>query len=89
VYTVAQCDAFSEQVVKLAQADDRIVAGAVVGSLAVGAGDRFSDIDLTFAVAGAVPIVQHDWTRMLVEQFDAGRCATTGSLSRVCAKGSW
>src|SRR5690242_9955325 len=71
MFTVAQRDDLLEQVVAMAQADARIVAGAVVGSLAVGAGDRFSDVDLTFAVSDAVPTVLEDWTRLLAERFDA------------------
>ena len=50
-----------------------MVAGAAVGSLAVDAGDRFSDLDLTFGVADHVPLadVLDDWTRTLVDELDA------------------
>ncbi len=36
-------------------------------------GDRFSDVDLTFGVADHLGVadVLHDWTRTLVEEFDA------------------
>jgi hypothetical protein len=71
MFTVAERGDFIERVVGLAQADARIVAGAIVGSLAIGAGDRFSDVDLTFAVSDAVPTVLEDWTRLLVERFAA------------------
>ncbi len=52
-----------------------MVAGAAVGSLAVGAGDRFSDLDLTFAVAdgNAVGRVLDDWTNALGNDLDAVR----------------
>jgi hypothetical protein len=58
---------------RLAEDDDRIVAGAAVGSLAVDGGDRFSDLDLTFAVADHVPVAEvlGDWTRALVDELDA------------------
>src|SRR5712691_878069 len=58
---------------QLAQEDERVVAGAAVGSLAVGSGDRFSDLDLTFGVADGVPVahVLDDWTRTLTEELDA------------------
>src|SRR6185437_6143073 len=58
---------------ELAENDDRVVAGAAVGSLAVGSGDRFSDLDLTFAVADGVPVAEvlDDWTRRLVDGLDA------------------
>ncbi len=50
-----------------------MVAGAAVGSLAVDGGDRFSDLDLTFAVADHVPLadVLDDWTRTLVDELGA------------------
>jgi hypothetical protein len=74
VFTVEQRDALRERVFELARADPRVVAGAVVGSLAVdGGGDRYSDLDLTFAVAddARVPDVLDDRTRTLGEELDA------------------
>jgi hypothetical protein len=73
VFTVEQRDALRERVLTFAEQDRRIVAGAAVGSLAVGGGDRFSDLDLTFAVAGDEPLVEvlDDWTRMLSNELDA------------------
>lgn len=56
---------------QLAEKDERVVAGAAVGSLAVGSGDRFSDLDLTFAIAGPIEHILDDWTRMLTEELDA------------------
>ena len=58
---------------ELADEDKRVVAGAAVGSLAVGTGDRFSDLDLTFGVADSVPVAQvlDAWTRTLSEELDA------------------
>jgi predicted nucleotidyltransferase len=62
-----------EHVLQLAASDSRVVAGAVVGSLALGEGDRWSDLDLTFAVADEFSIldVLADWTGDLVQEFDA------------------
>lgn len=73
MFTVRQRDALRDNVLRLAAEDERVVAGAAVGSLAVGGGDRFSDLDLTFAVAGDVPVAQvlDDWTRTLVGESDA------------------
>jgi hypothetical protein len=61
------------RVLELAASDARVVAGAVVGSLAFHAGDRWSDLDLTFAVVDDVPVlgVLDDWTRILSAEFDA------------------
>ena len=73
MFTVEQRDALRERVLALAEQDRRVVAGAVVGSLAHGDGDRFSDLDLTFAVAGEVELgdVLDDWTRTLSDELAA------------------
>jgi hypothetical protein len=77
VFTVEQRDALRAHVLELVENDERIVAGAAVGSLAVGSGDRFSDLDLTFAVKSAMPVadVLEDWTRTLAEELDAVQLA--------------
>ncbi len=56
----------------MASSDPRVVAGAVVGSLAHDDGDRWSDLDLMFAVADDVPVtdVLEDWSRSVVREFD-------------------
>jgi hypothetical protein len=73
VFTVEQRDALRERLLRLAAEDERVVAGATVGSLALGGGDRFSDLDLTFAIADHVPVrdVLDDWTRTLADELDA------------------
>jgi hypothetical protein len=73
VFTVEQRDALREHVLQLAEEDERAVAGAAVGSLAVDGGDRFSDLDLTFGITDqvSVPDVLDDWTRTLVDELDA------------------
>jgi hypothetical protein len=77
VFTVEQRNALRAGVLQLAEEDERVVAGAAVGSLAVGSGDRFSDLDLTFGIADRVPVarVLDDWTRMLAEELDAVQLA--------------
>jgi len=58
---------------QLAEEDERVVAGAAVGSLAVDGGDRFSDLDLTFGIADDVPAAEvlDDWARTLIGERDA------------------
>ena len=75
MFTVDQRDALRARMLRLADEDERVVAGAAVGSLAVGSGDRFSDLDLTFGIADRVPVadVLEDWTRTLTEELDAVR----------------
>ena len=62
-----------DRVLALAASDPRVVAGAVVGSLALHEGDRWSDLDLTFAVVDDVPVLEilDDWTRTLADEFQA------------------
>jgi len=57
----------------LARGDPRVVAGAEVGSLALGRGDRWSDLDITFGITDGVAVtaILHHWSRDLVARFDA------------------
>lgn len=73
MFTVEQRDALRDRVLRLAEEDERVVAGAAVGSLAVDGGDRFSDLDLTFGIADHVQVadVLDDWTRTLIDELDA------------------
>jgi hypothetical protein len=77
VFTVEQRDALRERMLRLAEEDGRVVAGAAVGSLAVDGGDRFSDVDLTFGIADHVQVadVLDDWTRTLTDELDAVQLA--------------
>jgi predicted nucleotidyltransferase len=72
VFTVEERDAARAFVLDMASDDSRVTAGAVVGSFARGAADRWSDLDLTFAVADDVPLddVIRDWTRQLEAVLD-------------------
>jgi hypothetical protein len=73
VFTIEYRDRVRDRVVEMATADRHVVAGAVVGSLALGVGDAWSDLDLMFAVVDGVPIsdVLGRWTRSLADEFDA------------------
>jgi hypothetical protein len=77
VFTIEQRSALHEQVLRLAEQDDRVVAGAVVGSLAIGRGDRYSDLDLTFGVADHVAVgrVLDEWTATLGDESGAVKLA--------------
>jgi hypothetical protein len=77
VFTIEQRSALHEQVLRLAEQDDRVVAGAAVGSLAIGRGDRYSDLDLTFGVADHVAVSQvlDEWTATLGEASGAVKLA--------------
>jgi hypothetical protein len=73
VFTVEQRERVRGRLLEMAQADDRIVAGAEVGASVGGSGDRWSDLDLTFGVADgkAVDAVLADWTREVLRELDA------------------
>jgi hypothetical protein len=73
LFTIEQRDALCGRMLRLGETDQRVVAGAVVGSLAVEGGDRFSDLDLTFGIASGVEVadVLDDWTRTLIRDLDA------------------
>jgi hypothetical protein len=61
-----------KQLTEKARSDSRLVAAAAVGASA-GGGDRWSDLDLTFGVAGGMTVeaVLMDWTQDLVADFGA------------------
>lgn len=75
MFTVKDRERVRARVLELAAGDARVVASAVVGSLALSEGDRWSDLDLTFAVADNFPLAEVlvDWTRTLVLEFDAAQ----------------
>jgi len=77
VFTIEQRDALRARMLQLADHDERVVAAAAVGSLAVGTGDRYSDLDLTFGIADSVPVkhVLEEWTRTLAAEQDAVQLA--------------
>jgi len=72
-FRIADRERARDVVLALADAGDRITAGAVVGSMALGPGDRWSDLDLTFAVVDGVSVeeVLDDLTRHLERDLDA------------------
>ena len=73
MFSVSDRNRVRDYVLQLANSDERVVAGAVVGSMALTEGDRWSDLDLTFAVDDNIPVsdVLNDWTLKLVNEFDA------------------
>jgi len=68
MFSVNDRDRIRDDVLEMAASDPRVVSGAVVGSLALGGGDRWTDLDLTFAVADEFSIfdVLDDWTHKIV-----------------------
>jgi hypothetical protein len=88
MFTPQDRNRVQKQVLEWADADPRVVAGAVVGSLAHQPGDRFSDLDLTFGVRDECPVsdVLEDWSRRLIADCEAVQLfdvAAGGALYRV------
>ena len=75
MFTIEDRIRVRERVLQLASSDSRVTAGAVVGSLALSDGDRWSDLDLTFAVADEFSIfdVLEDWTKTITTEFESAR----------------
>ena len=72
MFSVEQRDAVRQRILALAEEDERVVAAAEVGSFAAGLGDRWSDLDLTFGIAGAaVEAVLDSWAGKVCAEFGA------------------
>src|SRR5689334_14860997 len=71
MFTLEQRDHVRNRVLELAQADPRVTAGALTGSMALGAGDEWSDIDIAFGIVdGITPeVVLNDWTEGFDREF--------------------
>jgi hypothetical protein len=89
MFTVEDRNRVRAALIEFAQQDERVVAGAEVGSLtgAAGAasvgGDRWSDLDLTFGLAPGVEprALLDDWTAHLAEKWDAVALFDLGSVA--------
>ena len=73
MFSIQDRNFLRDHILQLAKSDSRVVAGAIVGSLALGDGDRWSDLDLTFSVADDYLIldVLEDWTSRIIQEFNA------------------
>jgi hypothetical protein len=75
VFDIGERDELRDQLLAKGRSDDRIVAAALLGSLAADRADRWSDLDLMFAVSDAVLVadVLEAWTRDLGSEREAVR----------------
>jgi hypothetical protein len=83
MFSVEERDHVRDSIIAMARADPRVVAGALIGSLAVGSGDRWSDLDLGFGLADGVSPAEvlADWTPRLERERDAVHLFDLPSLS--------
>ena len=71
MFTVEERDAVRRRLLELAQEDPTVGAAAITGSAAAGSADRWSDIDLAFAIRGDMPRALLHWTSVLYAEFAA------------------
>jgi hypothetical protein len=68
---IEERDEVRQRLLALAEADERVVAAAITGSYAAGAGDAWSDVDLAFGIRGDFPAALEHWTELLYRDFAA------------------
>lgn len=85
MFTIEERNRIRDRILAMAREDTRIVAGALIGSLAQGSGDQWSDLDLGFGVAnGFSPAdVLAEWTPRILREFDAVQLFDVPSLSTI------
>jgi hypothetical protein len=82
MFSVEERERLAHDLVEMARADVRILGAAQVGSLTLSAGDRWSDLDLTFGLMPgyAVDEVLREWTERLERERGAVRLFDLQSL---------
>jgi hypothetical protein len=85
LFTVEERNRIQARLLEIAHADSRIVAGALLGSLAKGAGDQWSDLDLSFGLATGTNVndVLANWTGHMAREFDAAHLFDLPHLSSI------
>jgi hypothetical protein len=71
MFTTEQRDRVRDRVLELVRADVRVAAGALTGSAAAGAADRWSDIDLGFGITAGVSLeaILDEWSVLFAREF--------------------
>ena len=73
MFTVEYRTSVRDALIEFAKQDKRVIAGAELGSLTTDAGDRWSDLDLTFGLASDIEprALLDDWKAELASRWDA------------------
>jgi hypothetical protein len=73
MFTVEERERIRGRLTEMARVDPRVESAAAVGASALGGGDRWSDLDLTFGLAegASMEAVLSDRTRSVESEFDA------------------
>ncbi len=85
VFSIGDRNRLRDWVLDMASSDPSVVAGAVLGSLAHDEGDRWSDLDLMFAVADDVPVTEvlEAWSGLSYSDIQCQRCLELGPRVRI------
>jgi predicted nucleotidyltransferase len=71
MFTAEERDRVRMRLLDLAASDDSVVGAAITGSLAVGGGDEWSDVDLAFGIRGEIGPALERWTGILYAELGA------------------
>lgn len=71
MFTIDERDGVRERLLKLAEADPCVIAGAITGSYVARRSDEWSDIDLAFSIVGELEPPLEQWTELLYRDFGA------------------
>ncbi|MET8359073.1 nucleotidyltransferase domain-containing protein [Micromonospora sp. NPDC005171] len=71
MFSVEERDLIRQRLLHLAEHDPAVLAAAVTGSHATDDEDRWSDVDLAFAVSDPLDAVMHRWTQQMYRDFAA------------------
>lgn len=73
MFTIEQRDYVRDWVLNLARSDPRVTAGALTGSMAIGAEDERSDVDIAFGITddSTPKAVLDDWTEVFGRELGA------------------
>jgi predicted nucleotidyltransferase len=71
MFSVSEREHVRERLLEVAESDSAVVGAAVTGSHAVGASDRWSDIDIALGISGPLDVVIDAWTKLLRRDFGA------------------
>ncbi len=71
MFTIEQRDHLRDYILDIAMSDPRVTGGALTGSMAVGAVDERSDVDVAFGIVQGTSLkaVLDDWTEALEREF--------------------
>ena len=71
MFAVQERDLIRQHLLHLAEQDPAVLAAAITGSHATDDEDRWSDIDLAFAVSEPLDVVMRRWTHQMYQDFAA------------------